>query len=169
LCSRPVGSILRSMETLNGEFMTFLLAATPLIESRVAVPFGVFVAELTPARAVLLTFFGAAMPALLATPFIYRFGDTLRTRWPRFDHLLHRTQAKHGMKFEEGKIAALFLFIAIPLPATGVWSGVLISYLVGIPLRMAMPILVLGGLAGSVAVGLIVAGAGSALKAFFAL
>jgi uncharacterized membrane protein len=157
------------MEALRGEIMTFLLAATPLIESRVSIPFGVFVAELTPARAVLLTFFGAAMPALLATPFVYRFADTVRAKWAWFDGLLHKTQARHGMKFEEGKLIALFLFIAIPLPATGVWTGVLISYLVGIPLRIAMPVLVLGALIGSIAVGLIVAGAGGALRALFGL
>ena len=38
----------------------------------------------------------------------------------------------------------LFLFVAIPLPGTGAWSGVLVSTFLGVPPKKAFPMIFLG-------------------------
>ena len=39
---------------------------------------------------------------------------------------------------------ALLLFVAIPLPMTGAWTGCLAAFLLGIPLRRSLPLIVFG-------------------------
>ena len=130
----------------------------PMLESRVAVPFGVLVAQLTPVYAVALTFVGGLTLALFVTPLMYRFGDVLKAKVPIFKNILVKTQARHGKRFEDSKLIALFVLVALPFPMSGVWTGILLSYLFGIPLRHAVPILTVGALIASIFVGLIVAG-----------
>lgn len=42
--------------------------------------------------------------------------------------------------------AGLLLFVAVPLPATGVWTGAIVAYLFGMDKKRSIPALLLGGL-----------------------
>jgi len=61
-----------------------------------------------------------------------------------------RTQKKKGLvqKFE---YLGLFLFVAIPLPTTGVWTGSMIASVLKLPVKKAAPIVI----SGNVVAGLI--------------
>ncbi len=43
-------------------------------------------------------------------------------------------------------VPGLILFVAIPLPATGVWTGALAGYILGMERRKLIPCLIIGGL-----------------------
>ena len=46
---------------------------------------------------------------------------------------------------------ALVIFVALPLPITGGWTGSIVAFLFGIPFRIAFPLIALGvGIAGLV-------------------
>jgi uncharacterized membrane protein len=49
-----------------------------------------------------------------------------------FDWLFARTRRKTGKSVEKYEELALLLFVAIPLPVTGAWTGSLVSYLFGL-------------------------------------
>ena len=46
----------------------------------------------------------------------------------------------------------LFIFVAIPLPGTGVWSGSLIASLLNMRFKYAFPAIVLGNVIASIAI-----------------
>ena len=52
--------------------------------------------------------------------------------------------------------AGLLLFVAIPLPATGVWTGAIVAYLFGIGEKRSIPALLSGGLLSNVIVSLLI-------------
>lgn len=141
------------------EFTIIMMAALPVVEARLAIPFAILVEQINPINATVLAFIGSLIPALFVTPFIYRFGETMKERVPVFANLLSRTQARHGARFDGGKRVALFVLVAIPVPLSGVWTGILAAYLFGIRQRDAIPLLAAGSLISSIGVGLLVAGA----------
>ena len=49
-----------------------------------------------------------------------------------FDWLFARTRKKASKSVEKYEELALLLFVAIPLPITGAWTGTLVSYLFGL-------------------------------------
>jgi len=61
-----------------------------------------------------------------------------------FNWLFERTRRNHAKKFEGAKALALMIFVAIPLPFTGAWTGALCAFVFGIPFRKAL-IAIAGG------------------------
>ncbi len=64
---------------------------------------------------------------------IDRFLDWLFRRTEKRSDLIRRYQA-----------LGLILFVAIPAPMTGAWTGTIAAYLFKLPLRMAIPCIILG-------------------------
>jgi len=56
---------------------------------------------------------------------------------------------KFEKKYETGGFLALILFVAVPLPGTGAWSGCLVSWLLGLDRKKSI---------SSIAIGIIIAG-----------
>jgi len=61
-----------------------------------------------------------------------------------FDRLFARTRRRFGPMLTRLGELALILVVAVPLPMTGAWTGCLIAFLFGIPLRRAFPLIGLG-------------------------
>lgn len=58
---------------------------------------------------------------------------------------------KKGKKIQKGWLAGLILFVGIPLPGTGAWTGALIADLFDIRIRHSLPAIAIGvALAGSI-------------------
>ena len=73
--------------------------------------------------------------------------------------LYARTQAKHEKSFARWGSLALIIFIGIPLPMTGAWSGAVAAVIFGIPWRRALWLLLAGIVAAGVIVTLVTASA----------
>ena len=69
-----------------------------------------------------------------------------------FKWLFTHTHRKHSAKFDRWGSLALMLFVAIPLPITGGWTGALLAYLFGIKLRFAIPNILIGLLVAGILV-----------------
>ncbi|MFR0973130.1 MAG: COG2426 family protein [Acutalibacteraceae bacterium] len=64
-----------------------------------------------------------------------------------FDKIIKHFEAKaekNRDKINRGKQWGLLLFVAIPLPGTGGWTGALMASLLEIPPKKAFPIIALG-------------------------
>lgn len=134
------------------ELLTFITAAAPISEIRGAIPLALGF-HLPPTHA-----FGWALAGnfLVTIPLyiVLRYGsDWLRARSAYFDRffvwLFSRTRERHSAKFSLEtshflRALALCIFVAIPLPLTGAWTGVLAAFLFGIPPRYAFPAIFLG-------------------------
>lgn len=131
-------------------FSLFLCSMTPLIELRGSVPIGL--AAGVPWYKVLpICYIGNLLPI----PFVLLFGvkiiDWLSSLKP-FSNIATKYKQKLLSKSEKitkyAKIG-LILFVAIPLPGTGAWSGAVIATLLGIPIKKAFL---------SISIGVIIAG-----------
>lgn len=128
------------------------IAALPVIELRGAVPVGINVLRRDWRLVLPIAILGNMIPV----PFILLLLGPLsralmRFRWGRrfFDWLFARTRRK-AAGIEKYETLGLAIFVAIPLPATGAWTGAIAAFLMGIRFHHAM---------WSITLGVVIAGA----------
>jgi uncharacterized membrane protein len=124
-----------------------LLAMMPIAELRGAIPLALGAYDLDPMLAIPLIVAANFLPV----PFILLFLRPIELffrRWPFWDRLLTRifehTRNKTQKRIERWESVALILFVAIPLPVTGAWTGSLASYLFGLDFRKSLVFIFLG-------------------------
>lgn len=132
---------------LSIELTVMLTAALPIIELRGAIPVGMSLG-MSPAHATVISFIGSMIPV----PFILFtirpiFNYLKKTKL--FKKLVHKLTDKSLNK--SGKIQkygawGLLVFVAIPLPGTGVWSGSLAAALLDMRFKWAFPAILVGNL-----------------------
>ena len=136
---------------------TMLVSMIPIIELRGGLPFGVALG-----LPYYLAFPAAVAGNLIPAPFIIvyirRVFGLMRKYLPRLNGLVDRLEKKahlKGKKVQRYQYLGLWLFVAIPLPGTGAWTGSLAAAFLGMRLKKAMPAVVLGVLtAGCIMLGL---------------
>jgi len=111
-------------KTLIDELTVVLIAALPLIELKGAIPIGMARGLSLPVS-FWLSYFGSCLPAipilLILRPILHYLSHT-PTLTP-IAGWLERKLLKHRRQIDRLGIFGLFLFVAIPLPGTGVWTG----------------------------------------------
>lgn len=139
------------------------VAATPIVELRASVPLGI-VAFGLPVEAVLIA---SVVGNMLPAAFVYGLATLLRTHEIAQHHLVRRVLERISRRSESrfmdhyakyGMIA-LPIFVAVPLPMTGAWTGAVAAYLLGIPFKYAFPLIGLGVAGAAVLVTLATTGA----------
>lgn len=125
----------------------------PLIELRGSIIFGAAMG-IPWQHAFLVSFLGNILPVpfliLLARP-IFAWLKTTRLL-AGFTQKVEDRLMKKADKVTVQKYSAvgLFLFVAIPLPGTGAWSGSLIAALLDVKMRYALPAVIAGVFAAGV-------------------
>ena len=151
-------------DTLSGEFcFTVLVSMIPVIELRGGIPFGVGVG-----LPVWLAYLAAVIGNMLPVPFIVvyirRVFQWMRRHLPRLNHLVTRLEQKAHLKgrmVTKYKYLGLAIFVAIPLPGTGAWTGALAAAFLDMPLRKALPSIFAGVLVAGVAISILTFGVAS--------
>lgn len=125
--------------------LTFLISMVPVIELRGAIPFGIGYG-LNELSVILIAIVGNMVPI----PFLVLFGGKVLNwlaQYPRlgkpFRKILEIGEKKVA-KLHKTLFWGLFVFVAIPLPGTGAWTGALISIILGLDLKRAVPPIALG-------------------------
>lgn len=136
----------------------FVAAMLPVLENRFAIPYGVAAEELSPTVSTIAAALGNIAVLIIAMPLLYRFGHFAEKRISFFRYVLKKTHVRHRGRFEKTYDIALVTLVAIPLPGSGVWTGMLASFVFGLPLRHAMALCALGSVIGSAVIGLATAG-----------
>jgi uncharacterized membrane protein len=111
-----------------------LAAALPVSEVRGAIPLAIAFYGYEPWQAYLLSVLGNLLPVVPLLLFLGPVSDWLRRYdiWERFfTWLFARTRRKYIQEHESFGLTALAVFVAIPLPMTGAWTGCAIAFLVG--------------------------------------
>jgi uncharacterized membrane protein len=129
--------LVRWLQGLPPELATFVIASLPISELRGAIPVALGVYKLPLWSALLWAILGNLAPI----PFILRLlepvSNFLRQRsrmWEAFFRwLFARTRRKGEHYFRVYKELGLILFVAVPLPMTGAWTGSVAAFLFGIP------------------------------------
>ena len=133
----------------------FLIAMVPLIELRGAIPVAYGIKEMHPDFNLLLAYLIIMVGNMIPVPFIYFFARRI-LEWGKdkpvigkfFNWCLEKGK-KGGEKLQEkarhGQYVALLLFVGIPLPGTGAWTGTLAASILNMDFKKSI-IAVIGGI-----------------------
>ena len=125
---------------------TFIISMIPVIELRGAIPIGVGLG-LSHVEAMGVSIVGNMLPVPFIILFIRPIFKWMTKHSPRLGRLAEKLEAKAEGKWDRihrFQFFALTLFVAIPLPGTGAWSGALIAAVMNMRLRNALPSILLG-------------------------
>jgi len=133
----------------------FALSALPIAELRGGIPLGVG-SGMPWREAFLVAAAGNLAPVI---PLLFALGPMTRflERWAFARRVIEavfaRTRRRSGL-IERYEAIGLALFVAVPLPMTGAWTGVLAAHLFGVRPRYAVPAVVAGVVIAGVVVTL---------------
>ena len=132
-------------DVLSDELIVFIVSLLPILELRG----GLIVAKLLEVsffKAFIICFIGNLLPVPFILLFIRRIFSLLKKI--RFvNQLIDRLETRSIRKAENVKkyrLWGLFLFVAIPLPGTGAWTGALVADLLDIRIKHSLPTIALG-------------------------
>lgn len=138
------------------ELVAFVISLMPVLECR-----GGMIAsrlmEIPFVKAFLICYLGNMLPIPFIILFIRKIFTFLR-RFSFFEKIIVKLEAKTAKnkdKILKYKSWGLLIFVAIPFPGTGGWTGALMAALLDIRFKRALPIIALGVLiAGFIMSGL---------------
>lgn len=132
-------------DTIPSWLTVFIISLFPILENRG----GMIAARLlnmNMLQAFIISYLGNLVPIPFILLFIKKIFEWLR-KIKGFDKIIKHFEAKaekNRDKINRGKQWGLLLFVAIPLPGTGGWTGALMASLLEIPPKKAFPIIALG-------------------------
>ena len=140
--------------SVSSELKVFLIAMIPIFELRGAIPIGVLGYDLPLWKVFPIAVAGNMVPIffiLLFFDFITRLCFKVPFLKKILEAVFHRTRKKSKVieKYEE---VGLMLFVAIPLPVTGAWTGSLAAYLFGLSFWKSILFIFLGVLIAGIVV-----------------
>jgi uncharacterized membrane protein len=144
---------------MSYELQTFIIAATPILELRGAIPIALFNYKLSVTSAFIFSVLGNIFPVIFILLFLGKVSLFLRGKSKFFDKffdwLFARTKKNHQSKYDKFKDLFLVVLVSIPLPLTGAWTGSLCAFLFGVPFKRAFSLISLGVIIAGVIVTLI--------------
>ena len=124
----------------------FLISMVPVIELRVGLPLAI--AKGLPLYLALpACILGNMVPVPFIIIFIKKIFAWLRKHWPWMDRVVTAMEKRADNKSDTVKKYGpwgLLIFVAIPAPGTGAWTGALIAALMDMKLKQAVPIIFIG-------------------------
>ena len=153
------------MTTFTHYLMVFLISMVPLIELRGAIPVAYAFHTADPNFSLLWSYVIIAIGNILPVPFIYLFARKV-LEWGKDKRFIGRfftwcleKGEKGGQKLQakagRGLYWALVLFVGIPLPGTGAWTGTLAASFLDMGFKKSVIAVIGGVILASVIVGLV--------------
>jgi len=119
-------------ETIPSWFWIFFTSMIPWWESRYAIPMGMLYFNWNWWHALPI----AVMGNMLPIPFIllfFRYAENFLRNYKFWENIMDwlfaKTRKRADKKIRRYEYLGLLLFVAVPLPFTGAWTGALIAYL----------------------------------------
>lgn len=144
----------------------FLIAMVPIVELRGAIPVAYTLkATTSPDLNILLSYIVIAIGNMIPVPFIFFFARRI-LEWGKDKKVIGRfftwclkKGEKGGQKLQSkagrGLYVALLLFVGIPLPGTGAWTGTLAASFLDMDFKKSVLAVIGGVVLASVIVGVL--------------
>lgn len=146
------------------EVATFLMAMTPVGELRLALPVALLGYHLSLAEAFYLAVIGNMIPPTIILLGAARFHKWIEKKSGFFAkgwvNYLAKVHKKFSGQYEKYGLLALALFVGIPLPMTGAWSGAIAAFLFGFSAKKAWPYIFVGVIISGVITASVILGLG---------
>ena len=127
----------------------FFMSMLPIVELKGSIPVGVAMG-IPLWEAFLIAWLASAVPVPFILLFLRPLIRYMKSTKP-FRKFANWLEARTRRKPEKGvirkyRLLGLFLFVAIPLPGTGVWTGSMIAALLDLRISHALPVILFGNL-----------------------
>lgn len=133
--------------TTLGKFIaTFFISMVPVIELRGGLPYGIGFGLDYP-LALTAAILGNMLPVPFIIAYISRIFIWLRSKHKKLNDFVTKMERRahlKGQKVEKYGPLMLLIFVGIPLPGTGAWTGALIAALLNMRMKQALPCIFLG-------------------------
>ena len=155
---------------MDPELQVFFLSMLPITELRAAVPIGIEALGLSISTTWIMAVLGNMTPTIFILLILPKLHDWL-IKQAFIGHVLKKKLAD-AERYFSGKYAkygaiALILFVGIPLPFTGAWTGSLAAFVFNIRFKKALPLIFAGVCLAATLMTLITVGAGGAIRSIF--
>ena len=128
-------------------FQIFFGSMVPFLESRYIIPYAMWEFNWAWWEAFPLAIIGNIIPI----PFVLIFFKYIEKFLKKYDFwsnimnkIFERTRRRANKKIERFETLGLLLFVAIPLPFTGAWTGSLIAYLFDLNFYKSLIVILMG-------------------------
>lgn len=142
---------------LKGPITVFLISMLPVSELRGAIPVAIHTFNMSIFKSYVISVIGNLIPPVLILSFLGPFSKFL-SKWSFFKHFFNwlflHTKSR-SLIVEKYKTLGLTIFVALPLPITGAWTGSIAAFLLGMEFKYAMTGILIGVLTAGVIVTLI--------------
>ena len=152
------------LEFFTEEMRVFCLSMLPVSEIRGAVIYAFSAGLITSFIRFLETFLIAVIGNFLPVPFIILLFRPI-IKWLQKTKVfggvanwLENRARKKAAEFKSVSMWALFIFVAIPFPTTGAWTGAMIAALLDMRFKYSLPTILAGIIVAGVIVSLLSAG-----------
>lgn len=164
-----ITSIAEQFRSLPPEVATMLIAMIPIGELRAAIPLGVTLYKLPIFSSLIWSIIGNMIPVYFILVAFEKVSQFLRAHSTHadtfFTWLFERTRKKLESSIARYGVLALIIFVGIPLPMTGAWSGALAAFLFGINKKKAFFAILLGVIAAGLIVSTLTFGGQALFRA----
>lgn len=141
------------LQSISKEVYVFLVSMLPILELRAAIPIGAAL-DMSILECYIISVLGNLLPIPFILIFIKKIIEYMSVSkiklFNRVSNFLIQRADKRSDKVNKYSLLGLFIFVAIPLPGTGAWTGALIASLMEMRFKKAML---------SISAGVLVAGA----------
>lgn len=131
---------------LGAYFVTLIVSMIPVIELRGAIPLGVGLG-LSHFDAMWVSMVGNMLPVPFIILFIRPIFKWMTRKSEKLGRVVEKLEARAEGKWDKVhkyQFFGLAVFVGIPLPGTGAWTGALIAAVMDMRMRSALPSIALG-------------------------
>jgi len=143
-----------NMENIINLFKVFIFSAIPIFEQRAAIPIGILTYRMHPAAVFVSSFLGSLLPV----PFVLLFFNVIFGWMKKFkifsiiNNFVEKKVVNGSKKVQKFERIGLMLFVAIPLPTTGLWTGSAVAAFLKMDFKYAFKYIAIGGLISATAI-----------------
>lgn len=134
------------------ELSVLIMAAVPILELRGAIPYGIALG-LSPMLVYIAAVIGSSLPVPFIILLFRRILEFMREKgiFKWLIRFLDNHIYKKSKKLKAANVIGIFLFVAIPLPTTGAYTGSVLASVLNIRMRYALPAIILGNMVAGIA------------------
>ena len=132
-------------------------AGVPVFELRFSIPYGILILDMPYLNTYVLSVIGSTIPApfiLWLIPSILEWMKSTKT-FGKLGTWIYDRGINKSKSLDKYSFWGLVIFIAIPLPGTGVWTGCLAASLIGVELKKGIAAAIVGTMIAGVAMVLL--------------
>ncbi len=145
-------------KNLSNGLIVLLISTLPIFELRLGLPLALTVFHMDYPQAIFFSLLGnflPIIPILLLFKGLYRIFENVKPIKSFFDWVVERTKKK-SQSIKKIEFWGLAIFVGIPLPGTGAWTGSIAAVILNLDLKSSILAITLGIILAAIIVSILV-------------